>query len=112
MTFLEDSLSCLLLRNNSIVQCCGRQKARNAGNGVGWFSDIRLYAACCLVSVIKLVHELSAFLDRFSQASNMFRTFDTDDEGRHAAMQVTEIWRYPVKTMAGEKLQRIRIGPL
>jgi len=42
----------------------------------------------------------------------MFRTFDTDDEGRHAAMQVTEIWRYPVKTMAGEKLQRIRIGPL
>ena len=27
-------------------------------------------------------------------------------------MKVTEIWRYPVKTMAGEKLQRIRIGPL
>ena len=27
-------------------------------------------------------------------------------------MTVTEIWRYPVKTMAGEKLQRVRIGPL
>lgn len=27
-------------------------------------------------------------------------------------MRVTEIWRYPVKTMAGEKLQRARIGPL
>ena len=27
-------------------------------------------------------------------------------------MKVTEIWRYPVKTMAGEKLQRVRIGPL
>ena len=27
-------------------------------------------------------------------------------------MNVTEIWRYPVKTMAGEKLQRARIGPL
>ena len=28
------------------------------------------------------------------------------------AMQVTEIWRYPVKTMAGEKLLRARLGPL
>ena len=27
-------------------------------------------------------------------------------------MKVTEIWRYPVKTMAGEKLQRGRMGPL
>ena len=27
-------------------------------------------------------------------------------------MKVAEIWRYPVKTMAGEKLQRARIGPL
>lgn len=27
-------------------------------------------------------------------------------------MKVVEIWRYPVKTMAGEKLQRIGIGPL
>ena len=27
-------------------------------------------------------------------------------------MKVTEIWRYPVKTMAGEKLQRVAIGPL
>ena len=27
-------------------------------------------------------------------------------------MKVTEIWRYPVKTMAGEKLQRGGIGPL
>jgi uncharacterized protein len=27
-------------------------------------------------------------------------------------MTVAEIWRYPVKTMAGEKLQRVRIGPL
>ncbi len=27
-------------------------------------------------------------------------------------MKVTEIWRYPVKTMAGEKLQRARIGLL
>ena len=27
-------------------------------------------------------------------------------------MKITEIWRYPVKTMAGEKLQRVAIGPL
>jgi uncharacterized protein YcbX len=27
-------------------------------------------------------------------------------------MKVTEIWRYPVKTMAGEKLQRAFLGPL
>jgi len=27
-------------------------------------------------------------------------------------VKVTEIWRYPVKTMAGEKLQRIGVGPL
>ena len=27
-------------------------------------------------------------------------------------MKVTEIWRYPVKTMAGEKLNRVHIGPL
>ena len=27
-------------------------------------------------------------------------------------MKVMEIWRYPVKTMAGEKLERVRIGPL
>lgn len=27
-------------------------------------------------------------------------------------MTVAEIWRYPVKTMAGERLQRVRIGPL
>jgi len=28
------------------------------------------------------------------------------------AMKVTELWRYPVKTMAGEKLQRCALGPL
>ncbi len=27
-------------------------------------------------------------------------------------MKVTEIWRYPIKTMAGEKLPRVRVGPL
>ena len=27
-------------------------------------------------------------------------------------MHIAEIWRYPVKTMAGEQLQRARIGPL
>ena len=27
-------------------------------------------------------------------------------------MKVTEIWRYPVKTMAGEMLQRVTVGPL
>ena len=27
-------------------------------------------------------------------------------------MKVTEIWRYPVKTMAGEILQRVMVGPL
>ena len=27
-------------------------------------------------------------------------------------MNIAEIWRYPVKTMAGERLQRARIGPL
>jgi uncharacterized protein YcbX len=26
-------------------------------------------------------------------------------------MKVTEIWRYPVKTMSGEKLQRVGLGP-
>lgn len=28
------------------------------------------------------------------------------------AVKVTEIWRYPVKTMAGEKLRRALVGPL
>ncbi len=28
------------------------------------------------------------------------------------AVKVTEIWRYPVKTMAGEPLSRAAIGPL
>jgi uncharacterized protein YcbX len=32
--------------------------------------------------------------------------------GEVTAVQVAEIWRYPVKTMAGEQLQRVRIGPL
>lgn len=27
-------------------------------------------------------------------------------------MRVDEIWRYPVKTMAGEQLQQVRIGQL
>lgn len=27
-------------------------------------------------------------------------------------MKVTELWRYPIKTMAGERLQRAAIGPL
>jgi uncharacterized protein len=27
-------------------------------------------------------------------------------------MKVTELWRYPVKTMAGETLQRVGVGPL
>ncbi len=27
-------------------------------------------------------------------------------------MYLKEIWRYPVKTMAGEKLQRVELGPL
>ena len=27
-------------------------------------------------------------------------------------MKFTEIWRYPVKTMAGELLQRVMVGPL
>ena len=27
-------------------------------------------------------------------------------------LKVAEIWRFPVKTMAGEKLERVRIGPL
>ena len=27
-------------------------------------------------------------------------------------MKITEIWRYPVKTMAGEKLDRVGVGPL
>jgi uncharacterized protein YcbX len=28
------------------------------------------------------------------------------------AVKITEIWRYPVKTMAGEKLQRVGVGAL
>jgi MOSC domain-containing protein len=31
---------------------------------------------------------------------------------RGLMMKVAEIWRYPVKTMAGEKLQRVHLGPL
>ncbi len=27
-------------------------------------------------------------------------------------MNIAEIWRYPIKTMAGERLQRVQIGPL
>ncbi len=27
-------------------------------------------------------------------------------------MKITELWRYPVKSMAGEKLKRVRVGPL
>ncbi|MGB8328047.1 MAG: MOSC N-terminal beta barrel domain-containing protein [Steroidobacteraceae bacterium] len=27
-------------------------------------------------------------------------------------MKITQIWRYPVKTMAGEELERVRVGPL
>src|SRR5882672_6889928 len=27
-------------------------------------------------------------------------------------MNIAEIWRYPVKTMAGERLQRVQVGPL
>jgi uncharacterized protein YcbX len=32
--------------------------------------------------------------------------------GAAAAMTVTEIWRYPVKTMAGEKIERAAMGSL
>ena len=28
------------------------------------------------------------------------------------ALNVVEVWRYPVKTMAGERLERVRLGPL
>jgi hypothetical protein len=28
------------------------------------------------------------------------------------AVKITELWRYPIKTMAGEKLQRVGVGPL
>ena len=34
------------------------------------------------------------------------------DPEREVVVKITEIWRYPVKTMAGEKLQRVGIGPL
>ena len=27
-------------------------------------------------------------------------------------MIVTELWRYPVKTMAGERLEKATVGPL
>src|SRR4029077_19126294 len=30
----------------------------------------------------------------------------------NVTVKVTELWRYPVKTMAGERLQRARLGPL
>ena len=29
-----------------------------------------------------------------------------------AQMNITELWRYPVKTMAGQPLQRVAVGPL
>jgi uncharacterized protein len=35
-----------------------------------------------------------------------------DADGLPVIMTVSEIWRYPVKTMAGEVLPRARIGPL
>ncbi len=28
------------------------------------------------------------------------------------AVRIAELWRYPVKTMAGEKLRRATVGPL
>jgi uncharacterized protein YcbX len=31
---------------------------------------------------------------------------------KKSAMKITELWRYPVKTMAGERLQRASVGPL
>ena len=34
------------------------------------------------------------------------------DPKREVVVKIAEIWRYPVKTMAGEKLQRVGIGPL
>ncbi len=36
----------------------------------------------------------------------------TDDPESEAVVKVTEIWRYPVKTMGGEQLQRADVGPL
>lgn len=32
-------------------------------------------------------------------------------KGAHS-MKVAQIWRYPVKSMAGERLEQARIGPL
>ena len=32
--------------------------------------------------------------------------------GTEAVMRIAELWRYPVKTMAGERLERARLGPL
>src|SRR5947208_10648589 len=40
------------------------------------------------------------------------RCIPVTESAPEVAMKVTEIWRYPVKTMAGEKLQRVRLGPL
>jgi uncharacterized protein len=34
------------------------------------------------------------------------------DAEREVAVKIREIWRYPVKTMAGERLQRVSVGPL
>ncbi len=41
-----------------------------------------------------------------------FSVFMAASASTDVEMTVTEIWRYPVKTMAGEKLQRARVGPL
>jgi len=43
-----------------------------------------------------------------AEASEISRA---DSKGE-VPVKITEIWRYPVKTMAGEKLQRVGMGPL
>ena len=39
-------------------------------------------------------------------------TYGMDKDQSGTGMHVAEIWRYPVKSMAGERLREVRIGPL
>jgi hypothetical protein len=65
----------------------------------------RQNAANCLVSVVKPVHELSAFLGRFSQDTNMFRTFATDDEGRHEVEYLlAHVWSCDAASRTDERM--------
>jgi uncharacterized protein len=50
--------------------------------------------------------------DRGKKSGGTARPTSTSIHRSVAQMKVAEIWRYPVKTMAGERLERAALGPL